>query len=86
MKYLVFLFILVSCVELTEIEKEERDFKRDYEWAETYNKWLVCKAAYLKAGIIWYSRTSHSRHIRRKPTTMDMKREMSENGCRIKDY
>ena len=84
MKYAFLLFLLAGCIELTELEKEERDFQRDYEWAETYDKWVTCKALYSRAGHIWYGQMVYGRHIRRKPSTTDMKREIRANGCRLR--
>ena len=71
MRYLILLFLLVSCANLTEEEKEERQFEREYRYAETYENFLVRKQWCKDNNGVWIQRFADRK--RRKPNIHDMK-------------
>jgi len=85
MRILIIILLLTACASnLTEEEREERDFQREYRYAETYNDWVLCQQAASHLGRIWVTYDASYRRFKKKPTRMQMKQEMSINGCRIR--
>jgi len=60
------------------------DFEREVRFAETYEKWVLCREIYYQSGAIWWSDWRVSRRIERgmdKPEYFDMVADLSRNSC-----
>ena len=84
MRLLIIVLMLAGCAtDLTDEEREERDFQREYKYAETYNDWVLCQQAFRHKGIRWVTVNRGSRIRNKKPSRVTMRQEISYNGCRI---
>ena len=85
MRILIIILLLVGCAaNLTDEEREERDFQREYRYAETYNDWVLCQQAASRYSRIWVTYDASYRRFKKKPTLMQMKQEIHINRCRIR--
>jgi len=76
-KYLPLLFLLASCAPLTELQKEEREYRSDID----RENWYMCNKAYSAHG----APTIHydHRHGRRDNVrSWDIKSDLMVNQCR----
>ena len=85
MRLLIIALMLAGCAtDLTDEEREERDFQREYKYAETYNDWVLCQQAFSHKGIRWVTfDATRSKFRNKKPLRITMRQEMRHNKCRI---
>jgi hypothetical protein len=81
---LLALFMVGCATQPTEAEIEVRE----YEHAEVFDQWMVCRQIYKDAGVPWFSRWHLSSHRERMllqgkwiPHIMDMKSDLFSNRC-----
>ena len=73
MRYLI-LLLLCGCATLTEGEREERKFQRDYRYAMELERYLERYSACQRAGRIWVTQSYAVKH--KKPSLNDMRMAM----------
>jgi len=84
MRRLIIALMLTGCAaDLTDEEREERDFQREYRSMEIHNDWVLCQQAFRHMGRIWVTFDARSKFRNKKPNRTTMLQEIRYNGCRI---
>ena len=84
MRVLIITLLLAGCsANLTDEEREERDFQREYRNDGIYNDWVLCQQLFRHKGVKWVTFDARSKIRNKKPHRTTMLQEIRYNGCRI---
>ena len=81
---LIAALLLAGCsANLTDEEREERDFQREYRTDGIYNDWVMCQQVFRDKGVRWVTLDAGSKIRNKNPHRTTMLQEIRYNKCRI---